>query len=154
LAKLVPGQKQQIFDTFWEMIDNDIAKGQLETSLMTKEAREKSLIEIKSTGGLSNTVVIVGAVDDPKATVVYRFITSEAGNHEIEAKLVYVLADEGIIPGVLGQTSDYRVDHFITGKVIQRTQAIEYGPMISKAVSRVHNMGENCTQYFKTPMIE
>jgi len=138
LPKLSQEQRRQIYDTFWDMIDVDVSNGQLETNLMKLEDREKTQIEIKSTIGLSNTVVLVRAVDDPKATVVYRFITSEAGNHEVEAKLVYILADEGIIPKVLGQEPTYRVDHFVTGRVLKRTETVEFGPMISRSVAKVH----------------
>lgn len=136
------------------MIDKDVAAGGITTKIFTEEERAKAQINIKSTGGLSNTVVIVNAVDDKAAACVYRFVTSEAGNHEIERKLVYILADLGIIPRVLGQTEIYRVDHFITGCVMNRTDCLTYGPDIAKALAQVHSMGEICESFYESNMID
>ena len=98
--------------------------------------------------------MIVRAEEDPDAVVVYRFVTSQAGNHEIEAKLVYVLAEHGILPRVLGQTESYRCDHFIRGPLLKRSESLDFGPQIARSLADVHKMDEVCTGHFNTTMIE
>ena len=58
------------------MIDTDEANGGLITNIKEESERENTQIQIKSTIGTSNLVVLVSAVDDQNATAVYRFITS------------------------------------------------------------------------------
>ena len=63
-------------------MDRDQNLSEEKTHIQSAEDRAAAKIKVCSTSGLSNIVVIVEAEDDSNLKAVYRFLTSQAGNHE------------------------------------------------------------------------
>lgn len=78
--------------------------------------------------------------------VVYRFFTSAASDPAIECKIVSYLADKGISPKILHQTAEYRVDQYIDGRAIKRTEIPMYAVPVAKMIRGIHDLDSELKQ--------